>query len=124
MIVSIPNQPRMAFLSRQPQGTIPYLVEIETSEPGSRIEADNEDIGKSPITLKIFGDKDGTFHNFGSQQYVIKAYPVKPGQSVQTKVFYTGGWFSQEDRIPKKLYFDLNLERVTPTQKIDVKVNQ
>jgi hypothetical protein len=31
-------------------------------------------LGKSPTTLKIFGDKDGTFHNFGSYEFVIKAY--------------------------------------------------
>src|SRR4030095_1071321 len=89
-----------------PGGTIAYLVEVESSEPGARIEANNEYIGKAPLTLKIFGDKDGTFHNFGSYNYTIKGYPVKPGQQPQTKEFRTGGWFTPEDRIPKKLFFD------------------
>jgi hypothetical protein len=81
-------------------------VEVESSEPGARIEADNEYIGKTPLTLKVFGDKDGTFHNFGSYHYTITAYPVRPGQQSQTKDFRTGGWFTPEDRIPKKIFFD------------------
>jgi hypothetical protein len=90
------------------EGTIAYQVEIESSEPGARVEANGDFIGKTPIILKIFGDKDGTFHNFGTDDYVIKVFPVKPGQYVQTRVFRTGRWFSQEDRIPSRLYFDLD----------------
>src|SRR5216683_6461182 len=89
-----------------PGGTIAYLVEVESSEPGSRVEANNEYVGKTPLTLKIFGDKDGTFHNFGSYHYIITAYAVRPGQQPQTKDFRTGGWFTAEDRIPKKMFFD------------------
>ncbi len=91
-----------------PDGTVPYLVEIESSEPGARVETNGDTVGKTPMVLKIYGDSDGTFHNFGSQQYVIQVFPVKTNQFVQTKVFRTGGWFSQEDRVPKRLYFDLN----------------
>src|SRR5439155_6188165 len=91
-----------------PNGTIAYLVEIESSDPGARVEANGDSVGKTPMTLKIFGDKDGTFHNFGSQQYVIQVMPVRTNQHIQTKVFRTGGWFSQEDKVPKHLYFDLD----------------
>lgn len=108
---------------RGPDGTIAYMVQIETSEPNARIEVNGEDVGRSPMTLKIFGDKDGTFHNFGSYQYVIKAYPVRQGQYVQTKVFRTGGWFTSEDKIPSRIYFDMNLEPTTATQKIEVNSN-
>ena len=90
-------------------GTIAYQVEIEASEPDSRIEVNGDYVGKAPVNIKVFGDKDGTFHNFGSQEFVIKAFPVKPGQKVQTKVFHTGRWFDTEDKIPKRLYFDFNV---------------
>ena len=93
---------------RGPNGTIAYYVTIESSEPGVRIEANNDFIGKSPVVLKIFGDKDGTFHNFGSSDYVIRAFPSNTNQYVQTKVFRTGGWFSQEDRIPGRIFFDMS----------------
>ena len=73
-----------------------------------RIEANNDYIGKAPLTLKIFGDKDGTFHNFGSSDYIIRAYPLSTNQYIQTKVFRTGGWFSQEDKVPSRIYFDMN----------------
>jgi hypothetical protein len=95
-------------VEKGPGGTIAYLVQIESSEPGARIEANNDYVGKTPVTLKIFGDKDGTFHNFGSQEYVIRAFPANTNQFVQTKIFRTGGWFSQEDKIPSRIYFDLN----------------
>lgn len=95
-------------VERGPQGTIAYSIAVEASEPEVRIEANNELVGMAPVTITVFGDRDGTFHNFGSQEYVIKAYPKNPAQSVQTKVFRTGGWFSQEDQIPKRLYFDMN----------------
>ena len=95
-------------VERGRDGTIAYNVEIESSEPGARVETNGDYVGKTPLTLKIFGDKDGTFHNFGSQDYVIQVFPVNTNQFVQTKVFRTGGWFSQEDRIPGRLFFDLN----------------
>ncbi len=91
---------------RGPDGTIAYSVEVESSEPGARIEANKDYVGKTPCTLKIFGDKDGTFHNFGSYHYTVTAYPVRLGQPSQTKDFRTGGWFTPEDRIPKRLFFD------------------
>ena len=91
---------------RGPDGTIAYFVEVESSEPGARIEANNDYVGKTPCTLKMFGDKDGTFHNFGSYHYTVIAYPVRPGQQSQTKDFRTGGWFTPEDKIPKKMFFD------------------
>jgi hypothetical protein len=95
-------------VEKGPGGTIAYLVQVESSEPGARIEVNNDYIGKTPLKLKIFGDRDGTFHNFGSQEYVVRAFPATTNQFVQTKIFRTGGWFSQEDRIPSRIYFDLN----------------
>ena len=93
---------------RGPAGTIAYLVQIEASDPDVRIEANNDYVGKAPLTLKIFGDKDGTFHNFGSSEYIVRALPANTNQYIQTKVFRTGGWFSQEDKVPTRIYFDMN----------------
>ena len=87
-------------------GTVAYFVEIESPEPGVRIEVDNETIGKTPVTWKVFGDKDGTFHNFGAYDVRVVGFPVRAGQQPQTKIFRTGSWFNSEDRIPKKLFFD------------------
>ena len=89
-----------------PKGTVAYIVEVESSEPGARIEVDNDSVGKTPMTIKIFGDKDGTFHNFGSFDYKVTAYPVRADQQPQTKIFKTGGWFTSEDKIPKRIFFD------------------
>lgn len=64
--------------------------------------------------LKIYGDKDGTFHNFGRYEYEVVASPVKPGQQLQRKVFKCGGWFTSEDKIPKKIFFDFGVAPEPP----------
>ena len=85
-----------------------YKVQIDSNEPGVRIEANKEFVGNTPLELKVFGDKDGTFHNFGSPSYIIQAIPVKPGQKQHSKYFRAGEDFTGEDKIPKRVYFDMS----------------
>lgn len=99
---------------RGPHGTMAYDVLIEASEPGARIEANGEVIGNTPIHLKIFGDPDGTFHDFGSYYYIIRALPVVTNQFLQTRVFRTGRNFTPEDMVPKHIYFDMNQNSPPP----------
>lgn len=93
---------------RGPNNTMAYDVLIESSAPGARIEANGEDVGPAPVHIKIYGDPDGTFHDFGSYQYVIRALPITTNQFAQTRVFQTGHMMTPEDRIPQRIYFDLN----------------
>src|SRR5258705_11796124 len=83
-------------VERGPNGTIAYNVLVESSEPGVRIMANNEPVGTTPLRLKIFGDKDGTFHDFGSYYYVVQALPLHTNQYVQTRAFGTGRHFTHE----------------------------
>lgn len=91
-----------------PDGTMAYDVLIEASEPGAKIEANGQVIGQTPIHLKIFGDPDGSFHDFGSEYYVIRALPLTTNQYAQLRTFGTGHWFGPEDKIPQQVYFDMN----------------
>ena len=93
---------------RGPSGTMAYYVLLEASEPGARIEANGEYVGNSPLRLKIFGDPDGTFHDFGSEYYVIRALPLTTNQFPQARIFGTGHMFGPEDRIPQRIFFDMN----------------
>ncbi len=93
---------------RGPQGTIAYNVVVEASAPGARIEANRENVGNSPVTIKIFGDTDGTFHDFGSYDYVVQAFPITTNQFPQTLAFRTGKMFTPEDKIPSRIYFDMS----------------
>jgi len=93
---------------RGPNGTMAYTVLIEASPPGARIEANGADIGVTPVRLKIFGDPDGTFHDFGSDYYVIRALPIATNQFAQVRLFGTGRYFGPEDRIPDRISFDMN----------------
>src|SRR3989442_6113075 len=93
---------------RGPHGTIAYDVLIDASAPGARIQANGEDVGNTPVHLKIFGDPDGTFHDFGSPYYVIRALPLTTNQFAQVRFFGTRQWIGPEDRIPRQIYFDMN----------------
>jgi len=93
---------------RGPHGTMAYDVSVEASPPGARIEVNGQDMGEAPLHIKIFGDPDGTFHDFGSYYYVVKALPVATNQFVQTRLFRTGKAFAGEDQIPSRIYFDMN----------------
>ncbi len=93
---------------RGPDRTMAYDVLVDASAPGARIEANGEQVGNTPLHLKIFGDPDGTFHDFGSYYYVIRALPLTTNQFVQTRMFRTGHLLTPEDRIPQRIDFDMN----------------
>src|SRR5690242_8424974 len=84
-----------------PHGTMAYNVLIESTPPGAQIEANGQIIGPAPVHLKIFGDTDGTFHDFGSYYYIVRALPVATNQFPQVRVFRTGRMFTPEDHIPQ-----------------------
>jgi hypothetical protein len=101
---------------RGPDGTMAYDVLIEASEPGARIEVNGANIGETPVHLKVFGDPDGTFHDFGSFSYIVRAFPVTTNQYEQTRVFATGHLLTPEDHIPQRIFFDMNQQQpVYPT---------
>lgn len=101
------NTPIDPGAERGPQGTILYKVKVEASDPGAKIEVNGDYVGEAPCTLKIYGDPDGTFHNFGRYDYTIRAFPANSALHEKVKTFRTGGWFTPEDQIPKRIYFDM-----------------
>jgi hypothetical protein len=105
---STPKSAAQGDVEKGPHGTIAFTILVESNEPGVRIEANKDYVGETPLRLKVFGDKDGTFHYFGSPHYVVQAIAVKPGQNKQTKIFRTGDSFTGEDKIPNRIYFDMN----------------
>jgi hypothetical protein len=91
-----------------PHNTMAYTVSVDASPPGARIEVNGEDIGPAPVRIKIFGDTDGTFHDFGADYYIVRALPVATNQFPQTRAFRTGHMLGPEDRIPDHIFFDMN----------------
>ena len=91
-----------------PNGTMAYDVLVDATTPGAQIVANGQSIGTTPVHLKIFGDPDGTFHDFGNPWYEVQALPVGTNQFQQTRYFGTGHLFGPEDRIPHEIYFDMN----------------
>jgi len=93
---------------RGPHGTVPYNILVEASAPGARIEVNGDYVGNTPLNLKVYGDKDGTFHDFGSYYFIVKALPLTTNQYAQVRAFQTGHMMTPEDRIPERIYFDMN----------------
>ena len=91
-----------------PHHTMAYDVLVDATPPGARIEANGQDVGQTPVHIKIFGDPDGTFHDFGSAWYVVRALPIETNQFPQVRFFGTGHLFGPEDRIPSKIIFNMN----------------
>lgn len=96
---------------------VPHEVFIESDPPGSPIEINDEYVGKTPLTVKIMGGHNGAFSST-RPIHTIHAYPVGPGQFLQTKQF-SG---PRQDIIPKHLYFNLSLGPVAPATRSDVNV--
>ena len=90
-----------------PERTIAFYVEVQSSAPGVMIETNNVAAGRTPLTLKIYGDAPGNFHNFGSPEFTMRAVPVSTNEFVQTRIFKTGGHSSAGDRIPGLVFFDM-----------------
>jgi hypothetical protein len=91
---------------RGPDGTIAYEVLVESNEPGAKIEVNYRFEGVTPLKIKIFGDRDGTFHNFGSDDFIVRAYPSRTNDFPQTKIFRTGTMGVKDDKIPDRISFE------------------
>jgi hypothetical protein len=88
--------------------TIAYFIQVEASVPGISIETNHVVAGRTPFTLKVFGDMPGCFHNFGSPEFLVRAIPSSPNEFVQTRAFKTGVPSAPGERIPGLLFFDMS----------------
>lgn len=91
---------------RGPDNTIAYTISIDSSQPGAKVEVNHQFVGVTPLTVKVFGDFDGTFHNFGSDEYTVRADPPSADYYPQTKIFKTGAFGVKDDKVPAKIFFD------------------
>ena len=98
-----------------------YRVAVEVTDSGCRIEVNDEHVTTLTETVGeiiLWGYSDGKFRE--EQVVRVVANPVKPGQHQQTKVFRMVK--RERARIPRRLFFDLNLEPTAPSEKLDIKV--
>jgi hypothetical protein len=93
---------------RGPNGTVAYFIKVESSVPGARIETNQVFAGRTPLTLKVFGDSPGYFHDFGKPEFVLRALPDSTNEFIQTKIFRTGHGSSPGDLIPGVVFLDLS----------------
>jgi PEGA domain len=89
-----------------------FTVEIVSEPAGAVIEINDNYLGKTPITVELEGWKSTrTF----CRNHILVAHPVRDGGQVQVKSFI--GWTEPSktygDKIPDKIFFDMNLVRIT-----------
>jgi len=86
-------------------------VEIISNPPGANIEVNNDYIGKTPCAVSLPANYKGEF----TRNTIVQALPVIGGQYTQQKSFI-GGYddFIANDVIPKRIFFDMNLQPVQP----------
>ena len=85
-----------------------HYLKVESSVPGISVETNGVYAGQTPLTLRVFGDSTGTFHNFGTPQYVLRALPQTTNQFLETKVFRAGNRSVPGDSIPGLVFFDMS----------------
>lgn len=105
ILVSGCGTPDALNVEKGPQNTIVYNVPIESNLEGTKVEVNYTVVGVAPTTVKIFGDRDGTFHNFGNDEYVVRAYPPGTNYYPKTQIFKTGAFGVHDDRVPEKIVF-------------------
>jgi hypothetical protein len=91
-----------------PDHTIAFYIQVESSVPGVRVETNHVTAGQTPLTLKVFGDLPGSFHNFGNPEFLVRALPVSTNEFVQTRAFKTGVASAPGEKIPGLLFFDMS----------------
>lgn len=84
------------------------FIQVEASVPGVTIETNHVVAGTAPMTLKVFGDINETFHSFGNPEFVVTAKPPSTNYFLQTRIFRTGKSSAPGERIPGLIFFDLN----------------
>jgi hypothetical protein len=91
-----------------PESTKAFYVQVQASREGVSIETNNVFAGKAPLVLRLMGDQDGTFHNFGAPEYVVRAVPETTNAFIPTQAFKTGDKSSPGDRIPGLIFLDMS----------------
>jgi len=92
--------------------TVAYTILIKSGEADTKIEANGNVVGVAPVTLKVFGDRDGTFHSFSSHEYTVHAYPRCPEQYPQSTLA-TSLMSACFGTPPTKMMFDGLMSRCT-----------
>ncbi|KHE92890.1 MAG: PEGA domain-containing protein [Candidatus Scalindua rubra] len=93
-------------------------VEIISNPLGANIEVNNDYIGKTPCTVSLPANYKGEF----TRDTIVQALPVIGGQYSQQKSFI-GGYdhdYIVNDVIPKRIFFDMNLQPVQPDINVDI----
>ena len=86
-------------------------IQIDSDPQGARVEVNNEDLGKTPTTFSVKTNPEGEFLGSWVNAPVVEFTCYPPAGSiglyVQKKQFAPNGFFKAGDRIPARLFFDL-----------------
>jgi len=91
------------------------MTEVISDPSGARIEVNGDYIGDAPLFVKLPRPSALKRHRDTSEGTVtVIAYPVGERQYRQVK------YLDVRRRVPSRIFFDMNLEPMQPTQRIEI----
>lgn len=99
---------------------IKFVTKVISIPSGARIELDGDYLGDTPLEINWEVGEVYSSRGLFRRNHIIKALPLYEGQYVQIKVFRGGFQHYQSDKVPKRIFFDMNLVRVPTRYEIDI----
>jgi hypothetical protein len=91
--------------------TTSQTITIDSEPKGVRVEANGEDLGRTPTSYAVRANSRGDFAGaFGdSPSIVFVAFPPEGADGLykQTKVFSPSRFMEAGDRVPERIFFDM-----------------
>jgi PEGA domain len=98
-----------------PPQPIKRTIEVVSEPPGAHIEVNENYVGDAPCTIEVQAKEDGTFF----EKTLIRALPAQDGYT-QTKFFYSYVTPLGPNKVPDKLFFQMNLGPVGNDYNINI----
>jgi hypothetical protein len=105
------------YIPTPPPQPIKHTIEIVSAPPGAHIEVNENYVGDAPCTIEVQAKEDGTFF----EKTLIRALPAQTGYT-QTKFFYSFVTPLGPNKVPNKLFFQMNLAPVG--NDVNVNINE
>jgi hypothetical protein len=94
--------------------TVSQTITIDSDPPGVRIEANGEDLGRTPTSYVAKANRRGNFAGGWGEfpSVVFVAFPPDglAGMNKQYKSFSPSGFMDAGDRVPSRVFFDMHQE--------------
>ncbi len=90
-------------------------IEILSKPPGAKIEVNNDYLCDAPCNIYV--QRPGFWDMEECKSLLVTAIPSERGHYVQKK------HLSCDDKLPRRIFFDMRLHSVSPTEPMNIDIN-